>query len=1026
MDLKRSRFPEETILAFVDVISSLSLCSVDIDDIPAAMQNVSSSERKAHQHDQPSSERYFQHRSDSYAGSTASSGHEAQAGITQDPMMVESANGVSAGRANAIGTLARIICSKRSSESLPNAHLAQFYAMVYEALVEKDRLVLCSLFYYGHSLFRLGLPGVEALLPHWLFALDVILIESSKLRLHPSFPETDIRTHCLRSLATVISWPTVYGMTKMTQSPAGANLKSAAATYLHLRPRMYKTLIFSLRNETDAANLQQTLAMTSILVVESAAYDLGLSEEQAKDMMRISASLSQNQPEKGLCGSFVRGLISAVCDRLSRPEWAGDFSICLSAIDVLHTISSLHQSVLFSNRDMSAGSLIISSLCRFIETQLMKPPPLHSKDLHSSVVAAYSCIVAWLVAAPMLAECESVLNTVAEAVQLGVTGVRRHDEKTVERKAASKRVLDAAEYLLFSLFCVVGRKPSPIGDEARLAQEYGTSAIDLSKFAHFLVNGDTLLSIHEATHIPEVFKGSACVLYVRRTPMQAATIGIGRLLPTSEALAAGGLQEKSGNGPTKDGPSISSSGASTPTTPSSLVAPPVARQPAPQPPSLAEQFVIPEEFHKSCCKLDSSLAELKMTPEVEAIMSKLSDPKPTRHDERNIWAALTEEQRKATPVQPAATCDSLRIFLYDMGLVHKDIFGSELIYLDPAQSPSFYHDLHRVVDSCPARTLQTVHIFYVKVGQRSAVDILENALNIQNTSSEFCTLLAELGEGVEVGQHGGWTGHWSTAYASHQGPTQERSVIDHYILDGITHALSWTGPTAEIAFITPSERSVRIFKQDLPPPTSARRASLKSYSGHTSSEDALQPRLDPYYGARTKSNISTMSSDSEFPTPSSTSQSGAARRSGELRILTVWLERQEDIGHFPIDDLLPTCDDGAEKLTNGSSPLPTAKPSYIIIFLYSVEPGLVQVAFRGTPTRFGDPGPLIDGVVVSALCLPALLRLTVLNITNRSVAEAENHQMTHIKRRQAIADFGKRYASPMKYEDFLIKLMQRS
>ena len=39
---------------------------------------------------------------------------------------------------------------------------------------------------------------------------------------------------------------------------------------------------------------------------------------------------------------------------------------------------------LFSE-DVSTGSLIVASLCRFIETQLMKPPPMHSKDLHSTV-----------------------------------------------------------------------------------------------------------------------------------------------------------------------------------------------------------------------------------------------------------------------------------------------------------------------------------------------------------------------------------------------------------------------------------------------------------------------------------------------------------------------------------------------------------------------------------------------------------------------------------------------------------------
>ena len=43
-------------------------------------------------------------------------------------------------------------------------------------------MVLCALFYYGYSLFRLALPSLEAILPHFLYALDIVLIESTKVR----------------------------------------------------------------------------------------------------------------------------------------------------------------------------------------------------------------------------------------------------------------------------------------------------------------------------------------------------------------------------------------------------------------------------------------------------------------------------------------------------------------------------------------------------------------------------------------------------------------------------------------------------------------------------------------------------------------------------------------------------------------------------------------------------------------------------------------------------------------------------
>uniref|UniRef100_A0A0K0DG28 Rap-GAP domain-containing protein n=1 Tax=Angiostrongylus cantonensis TaxID=6313 RepID=A0A0K0DG28_ANGCA len=453
----------------VDVISGLSLHSVDLEDVPEAMIGGSSGKRRS--------------------------------------VGAEGIDGVSAGKAAAIAALTRIVCSKRTTEKLPIQQLANFLSAIHEALIEKDRLVLCSLFFYGQNLFRLGLAGIEAILPHYLFALDIVLIESSKLRLHPSISEVEMRRACLKGLSSVVCWPTTFGMNKIPQLTDSSNLKSSAVTYLQLRSRIYKTLVFNLRNETDSVNLQLTLAMCTVLMEESCSYDLGLTEEERHEMIRITTQQHGTQtPEKGLCVSFVRGFVSAICDRICRPEWAGEHSISLAAIDVLNCLSHLHPSVLFNNKDVSTGSLIVASLCRFIETQLGKPPPLHSKDLHSTVVAAYSSIAVWLNAAPILAECEGVLNTVAEAIQLGVTGSKK-DSSPENCKAASKRVLEAAEYLMHSLFFVVGRCGEAICDERRLLYTYGPAAIDTTKFFHVLINGDTLLSLHEASHITELSNG---------------------------------------------------------------------------------------------------------------------------------------------------------------------------------------------------------------------------------------------------------------------------------------------------------------------------------------------------------------------------------------------------------------------------------------------------------------------------------------------------------------------------------------
>ncbi|EYC45327.1 hypothetical protein Y032_0432g1363 [Ancylostoma ceylanicum] len=1045
----------------VYVIAGLSIHSVDLDDVPEAMITGSGGNKR----------RSIASSCSSVTGDSIKGDNGSSVFTGVGTGGAEGIDGVSAGRAAAIAALTRIICSKRTSEKLPNHQLANFLSTIHDALIEKDRLVLCSLFFYGQNLFRLGLTGVEAILPHYLFALDIILIESAKLRLHPSIPEVEMRRACLRALSSVVCWPTTFGMSKIPQLPESSNLKSSASTYLQLRSRIYKTLVFSLRNETDPVNLHLTLAMCTVLMEESCAFDLGLTEEQTAEMIRMASQQHGNQtPEKGLCVSFVRGLVSAICDRICRPEWASEHSVSLAAIDVLNCLSHLHPTVLFNNKDVSTGSLIVASLCRFIETQLGKPPPQHSKDLHSTVVAAYSSIAVWLNAAPILAECESVLNTVAEAVQLGVTGTKKKDSSPEESKAASKRVLEAAEYLMYSLFSVVGRGGQAICDERRLLYTYGPAAIDTTKFMHVIVNGDTLFSLHEASHIPALADGCPCVLYVKRSPMQPASAGIARLRPhpdgyrpdqqppptpmtstfdgsgssqtskpsdalslmsnatavsstsgvssttqasqsTNRSVATGSILSGVSTASVESAQTVAAVPASaTPdahSTRSTVSAPQLSVKAKNSPHvsaangSIGQQFEIPPEFYKATCKLDATVRPLEPTKDTETIEAELrkidaETPEEKARREKNRWTLMNEENRRVKPALSPSTCKSIRILLYDMGLVDRESFGKDIVCLDSGQSSDFYRDLHDLVDSCPARALHTTHIFYVKEGQRSAVDILDNAQNVHNTRPDFCGFLAGLGEGVEIGLHDSWTGHWSTAFSSERKPLEESDAVDHYIIDGVTHALWWADAGCELAFVLPTERSLRVFKQDLASPaTSSRRGSSKTPSAMSVSSDEAKTDSPSHSDVfldvgRKKGTGSTAGSDRDGLLSyggggSSMGNSPPSRRSADLRVMLVWLERAEDMLHFPVDELLSACDDGGEKPPMSA----VERPAHLVIFIHQVESGLVHIRTRGSANRFGEAGPLCDSMAVSLASLPSFVRLTVLNIVRRNVAEIE-------------------------------------
>ncbi|EJW81928.1 hypothetical protein WUBG_07163, partial [Wuchereria bancrofti] len=671
----------------------------------------------------------------SFAYSMTSSG-DAHSGLSHSVEWPE-VDGVSAGRAAALGALCRIICSKKSKETITDSQLAQFYKVIYEALLEKDRLMLCALIYFGGGIFRLSLKSVEILLPQFVQTLEMIYTESIKLRLHPSIDEVQMRRACLNALSSIISWPTTFGNMFISDlSNPHSRTDQNSFTYIKVRPWMHRILITALRNEVDPMNLFLTLTMCTILCEESCLYDLHIKEEKNVEkeksgrknlacsdedklfsiyLITLENSTTWDIEITKCCASIVRSIVSAVCDNLCKPQWSSELSVCLAALDFLNALSTIHQSVLFSENDLSTGILIITSLCRFIDLQLMKPPPLHSKDLHSSVVAAYFSLSVWLCAAPVLLETESCLTTVAETIELGLTGGK--NLPPVERKAASKRVDDAAESLLYMIFSALGHgRQDDIMDEKRLLHKFGNQAIDITKFRHFLVRQQTLISIHEATKLSTVSKGFPSVFLVIRTPYHTAYT----LLVQLQSWVATGTNTISNDkesGYLQNGVKISTDSKNT-----------------------VKFFHIPSEFEKSYCKLDSVIPPLQPTPDTDRVIAELTDIRKRMSqgesclrssDDRNVWLRepfSKELSKLAEPTEPPTNCSASRVLLYDLGLISEESYKSGDILLLDSSNLDFYHDLHQMVDRSPTKLLQTVRLFYVRDGQRSAVDILANAV----------------------------------------------------------------------------------------------------------------------------------------------------------------------------------------------------------------------------------------------------------------------------------------------------------
>lgn len=180
-------------------------------------------------------------------------------------------------------------------------------------------------------------------------------------------------------------------------------------------------------------------------------------------------------------GLFVRTL-QLVCHNLTS-TWRNDTQFSIVALEVLTCLarikigdipsqSVMNQSIM--NQSIMNQSIMNQSfmsevkkscemICDYIVNQCSRPPPFHSKDMHSTIVAAYQSLSVWLQEYPDLLQESDCINTVLQVIELGISGSKscstqskNGTNETVyksakELKPASMRVREAAESLLASL-----------------------------------------------------------------------------------------------------------------------------------------------------------------------------------------------------------------------------------------------------------------------------------------------------------------------------------------------------------------------------------------------------------------------------------------------------------------------------------------------------------------------------------------------------------------------------------------------
>uniref|UniRef100_A0A8C6Y6C1 Ral GTPase-activating protein subunit beta n=1 Tax=Naja naja TaxID=35670 RepID=A0A8C6Y6C1_NAJNA len=917
--------------------------------------------------------------------------------VASNPMFDagEFSDNYESGRAEACGTLCRIFCSKKTGEDILPAYLSRFYMLLIQGLQIADSVchpVLASVILNSPALFCCDLKGIDVLVPYFISALETILPDRELSKFKTYVNPTELRRASINILLSLLPLPHHFGTIKSEIVLEGkfSNDESSSydkpVTFLSLKLRLVNILIGALQTETDPNNTQMILGAMLNIVQDSALLEaIGCQMETnggenivLKSHSRTNSGIStasggstepttpdSERPAQALlrdydtaAGLLIRS-IHLVTQRLNA-QWRQEMSISLAALELLSGLAKMKVGV-----DSSDRKRAISSVCCYIVYQCSRPAPLHSRDLHSMIVAAFQCLCVWLTEHPDILDEKDCLKEVLEIVELGISGSKsRSSEQEVKYKGdkepnpASMRVKDAAEATLTCIMQVLGAFPSPSGpaspcslvNEITLIKYARLPSINKYSFRYFVLDNSVILAMLEQPLGNEQndFFPSVTIL-IRGMSGRHAWAQQLCLLPRGA---------KSNQ---------------------KLFVP----EPRPAP--------------KNDVGLKYSVKHRPFPEEVDKIPFVKADLSiPDLHE------IVTEEEPANSRLPP------------------------HLIALD-SSVPGFFDDIG-YLDLLPCRPFDTVFIFYMKAGQKQILKNVESSRNVQPHFLEFLLSLGwSVDVGKHPGWTGHVSTSWSiNSFCDEEGSEQDEVICSEdmgaSIFNGQRKALYYADALTEIAFVVPShvesltdslESNVSDQESDsnmdlLPGILKQQALTLELFPNHTDNLSTSQ-RLSP------------TSKSKKFPQGRAIPPMGP-----ETKVYVVWVERYDDVENFPLSDLVSETSTGVETTTNSSTSLRSTTPEkeVPVIFIHPLNTGLFRVKVQGATGKFNMVIPLVDGMIVSRRALGFLVRQTVINICRRKRLESDSYNPPHVRRKQKIADIVNKYRNKQLEPEFYTSLFQ--
>jgi len=929
------------------------------------------------------------------------------------------------GRAEALGALCRILCAKKTGEEILPSYLARFYMAIKEGMkVGPDKVVsecLASILLNSSNLMRIDLDGANLLAPAVVTALEAVLPEREVKLGQSNISRTDLRRCAIHLLESILALPLHFANMPIKDLGPGEGGRHQQTNFSQLKPRIVNLLVSALQVETETGNAQMLLGCLLLVVQDSAALEEaelrqsdGYSENSARNSGNIFAAAASDTQSgvsdfTSLSGEeesraeqeahpdsahalFVRATY-LVCHRLIS-SWKSDLNTSLAALELLSGLARIP----IPEQDALECKRAVKWVCDYIVAQCSRPPPAHSRDLHSSIVAAFQTCTTWLVHHPYLLQDKECLATVVEVAELGISGSKSSNrasdipvmKEEKDLQPASRRVREAAEHLLSVVLEQVGYFPSACGAES-LSPQLGEQ--ELAAHCHTLARDQELTHAEAVKAFRYFVIDQSVVLAILEEPLGNSedpqpTVTVLVRCPSNKAAWTLQLRHlprhKSGQ---------------------------VQRSPNPgRPMAMEEQgsraetrpTFFPDSIDRiPLCQADRSIPAVESVAGDERAaveldrLSRLMEAQALAEQKLEQDTESSTQYRvefECSPPQPCSEFQTARLILSHLGFLSLPALRSHavdspvprLVALDNDE-PAFAAEL-AALDRLPPRTHDTLLAFYVRAGQSAPESIVANA-SAADLSPLYLELLAALGWPVQVATHPGWTGDPSTSWGLSQDLTsQNPSNLGPARFDGTESVLYWADVCSELAIVMPSK---------LAGADDERPASLQEESGTAA---ANGERLE-----RTHTSLSLeVGDETRSRKPGRGGPSGGGQ---EQKVVLIWLESLEDADLVPLASLVP----GINTVC-------------LVIFLQPLASGLIRVKLAGHVGKMNLATPLVDGMVVSRRALGPLVRQTALNMCRRKRLEADTYQPPHVRRKHRIQELVQKYRSHMTEAEFYAHL----